>query len=346
ALGELGDPTIAPELLQLLKQHGKTDLTCYRIAVVLGKLGNRDVIPDLQYLLQDNQFHDYVRSGIVTALRIMADQHIVAYFMQVLKDEHIKEYVRCQVARAFNEISREYIPVTDLFHILECANINSAVRAELAATICTLGEQEAIPGLLQLLIDPQTDTPLRVSIVSILGCLTNPSVLSPLHELLKQPGLPIDLQGNILASLSMTGEDGILPDVLAFLEGQEFPLVCPRAQINLFTALGHVGRRNPLYEQDIIQQLLKRLRDKQVNVYVGRSITEALAMLNLQAYVPELLDLLVDHANINSYIRQGIAITLSQCRQDSSIQQRLLMLLQDSDIPDDIFEALRKSCRS
>src|SRR5262249_12654084 len=105
-------------------------------------------------------------------------------------------------------------------------------------------------------------------------------------------------------------------------------------------ALGYVGQRNSLREQEIIELLLCLVRQKDLNLYVGRTITEALNMLKMQKYVPALLELLSDYNTIDAYIRQGIAQIISHCELHDTERQTLLELLPVTDLPNDVFEVL------
>jgi len=105
-------------------------------------------------------------------------------------------------------------------------------------------------------------------------------------------------------------------------------------------ALGDLRKHNWLRSREIIELLLKLVRQKDLKPSVGRSITEALNMLKPQNYISDLLDLLEDRSAIDAYVRQGIAQIISQCELNDTEQQKLLQLLESTDIPDDVLNAL------
>ncbi len=63
ALGDLGERSVAPDLLRLLADQQGDQSVRRSIASALGELGERSVIPDLVRLLTDEQVDSYVRGG-------------------------------------------------------------------------------------------------------------------------------------------------------------------------------------------------------------------------------------------------------------------------------------------
>jgi hypothetical protein len=183
-----------------------------------------------------------------------------------------------------------------------------------------------------------------------LSYLPDTAILNPLYEQLKDPALAPDQRGNILSILGMVSVDDRAHEIMRFVKDPSFARVCSKVQINVMRTLGYLGKRNNLREQEIIELLLKLVRQKDLNLYVGRSITEALNMLKLQKYASEkylsdLLDLLDERSAIDAYIRQGVAQIISHCQLNEAQQQRLFQLLPVTDIPNDVFEALMKGLK-
>lgn len=362
ALGELGDPTIAPALAQMFLQPDDNYSIYYHLAITLGKLGNSAIIPALFDLLQqkDSHLNDYVQGGIVVALRMMANQQVINLFVRLLHKRELGISVRCQIAQAFRDIERTDMPIKDLLNILNDSSIDLEVREEIAATCCKLRaySDRVIPTLLTYLSckGPDRNThsvgALRslktlevpnsnIHIIDALNSwkyLQNATLLNPLYEQLKEPALEPDQRGNILVILASV--DDRAHGIVQFVKDPSFLHICSKVQVNVIRALGYLGQRNSLRQKEIIEILLKLIGQKDLNPYVGRNIAEALNMLKMQNYVSSLLDLLCNHDAIDAYVRQGIAKIISRCELNDTEWQRLLQILEVTDIRDDVFEAL------
>lgn len=344
ALGELGDPTLAPALVQMFLDPDNSPIY-YRLAITLGKLGNSAIIPELFDLLlrKDSYLDEYAQGGIIIALRMMVNQEVIKFFMRLLQRNDISIYVRCQIARAFTDIKRTDVPVKDLLNLLNNPTIDLEVRGELAAACCKLRaySDSVIPILLKHLSCKVPDRNVHiVDALSSFKYLPNVSILNSLYEQLKEPELAPDQRGNILAILAMIGVGDRAHETIEFARDQFFLQICPKVQVNVIRALGDLGKHNRLRRREIIELLLKLVRQKDLKPSVGRSITEALNMLKPQNYISDLLDLLEDRSAIDAYVRQGIAQIISQCELNDTEQQKLLQLLESTDIPDDVFNAL------
>jgi len=100
ALGEIGDATTAPYLIELLRQHEKWRQSLEgAIAEALGKLGE-DAIPDLIEAMSDNDV--YVRAGAAEALGTLGATTAVPFLIGALHDEDW--LVRSRAAEALGKI--------------------------------------------------------------------------------------------------------------------------------------------------------------------------------------------------------------------------------------------------
>ncbi len=69
ALGQVGERSIAPQLLQLLSDEQLDSRVRQRIAGALGRIGEPSIVPRLLQLLSDGQLDQSLRQYIAEALR-------------------------------------------------------------------------------------------------------------------------------------------------------------------------------------------------------------------------------------------------------------------------------------
>jgi HEAT repeat protein len=59
------------------------------IAKAIGSLGDRTVLPEMMQMLRNGQIDSYVRIGIIKAIGLLGDKTVLPEMMQMLRNEQI-----------------------------------------------------------------------------------------------------------------------------------------------------------------------------------------------------------------------------------------------------------------
>jgi hypothetical protein len=109
--------------------------------------------------------------------------------------------------------------------------------------------------------------------------------------------------------------------------------------LHVVQALGNLGEHRIIDKTEIASKLVEILSLENVDRFKGQNIVRILCALGENCVVKDLLTLL-DNGVIERDIRQSIADAISQLGQDEDDLCRLTVLLENTDIIDDIYRAL------
>jgi HEAT repeat protein len=225
ALGEIGDATTAPYLIELLHNEKLKWSLQGDIAKALGKLGE-DAIPDLIEAMSDGDAS--VREGAAKALGIIGATTAVPFLIDALRDENW--LVRGKAAEALGKIgdSRAVPALIEAVH-----NDDDEIFSLRDYGVVALGELKdsaAIPILLEALYD--TSINVRSGAAWALGEIGSdavPGLIKALHD--EPPGI----DNQIAEALFKIGEPAV-PELGAILQSGEG--VIKRKAINILRQIG------------------------------------------------------------------------------------------------------------
>jgi len=174
ALGELGDRSVVPELIEALKDE---DYVTRASAVhALWTLGDKAAVPALIKALRDEVFH--VRTGVAAALGELGDRTAVPALIEALKDKEFK--AGGWLASALGELG-DKSAVLALIEALK--DEDKLVRRAVAKALGKLQDASAVPALIEALKEEDSDV--REQAAGALGELRDERAVSPLIEALK-----------------------------------------------------------------------------------------------------------------------------------------------------------------
>lgn len=339
ALGTSGDPGIVSTLVQLLEKENENALVLQSLVLALGRLGDHRVVPILLRYLVNTQLDWHVRGSTAKALGMLDKPEVIPGMFALVADNSDNVYVRRRVVTALGEMKRDAIPVRCLLELLADKNLDTKVRCSIANVIATSCNHQAVPHLLQLLTDPDTPLDVNISIVTALGHLGHEEeseVTRVLRALSMQPQLDKNLYGSTLAALGMLGARKVVKDLLALMVD---PTLSQDVLLNVVQALGNLGDHRGIDKREIARKLVELLSHKDVDRYKGQNIVRILCALGERRVVPDLLTLL-EQGVIERDTRQSIADAIAQLAQEENDLHRLTVLLNNTDIVDDVYRAL------
>jgi HEAT repeat protein len=336
-LGNLDDPGFADALAQQLDSV-ENPLVQQSMTVALGMLDNPSVVPKLQKALANENLDWHVRGSCAKALGMLEITDSIPQMLELLTNNDDNSYVRKRVATVLGTFGADAIPVDRLLALLSDSGINASVRSSIAEALGTTGQNTIVSSLLTFLTDEQCDSSVRISITIALGKLgeRDQQVIDALNSLHTAGQVDINLLGSITAASGMLGERSTVQELLQLIERPE---VSQDILLHIIHALGSLGEHDNVDKQEIACKLVDILRSERIDRYRGQQIVRLLSALEEPAIVPDLITLLAQSA-IDRDIRQSIADALAQLAYDKQSLTELTVLLQTTDLPDDVFRAI------
>ncbi|WP_242046536.1 HEAT repeat domain-containing protein [Cylindrospermum sp. FACHB-282] len=203
ALGEIKSEQAIPGLIKLLEDQ---DSVVRRIAAsALGEIKSEQAISGLIKLLEDQD--SVVRRIAASALGEIKSEQAIPGLIKLLKDQDF--FVRRSATSALGKIKSEQA-IPGLIQISEDPGY-FAIRSSADALAETQPEQ--VPGLIELLKDPESD--IRLITASILEKIESEQAIPNLIELLEDPEFDIRL---IEYALEQVKPEQAIPGLIKLLE--------------------------------------------------------------------------------------------------------------------------------
>lgn len=127
-LGQLGERSIAPQLVQLLSDEQLNSRVRESIAYALGQLGERSIAPQLVQRLSDEQLDWQLRERIAGALGRLGEPSIAPQLLQLLSDEQLNSSVRQRIAEALKALATDEATIHALTALLPTSDIADSIH--------------------------------------------------------------------------------------------------------------------------------------------------------------------------------------------------------------------------
>jgi len=341
-----------------------------RIALALGKSAVRFVSDQLIELLERRLLDDDIRVSIAAALGASGEIALASKLVPLLMNNTIERgvKVRCSIADAIGTLGdtsvvlalRQLLPFQD--------ELGFAIYWRVIIALASLGQIENISMLFPILYDDKDYAVwTRREIVDALGSLRLLSLVPDLLPLLPKKEIDWQVRVSIAIAVGAAGDRTIIPKLLEYL-ADEWIDTNVRASIAAILAslcdVQHIPVLRRVYiDRDIypqvyrsiivtrcklgdtktISHLLKWLTDTTTELAERLTILDALAALQNNSVVPDLLELL-KNSQVPKEVRQSITSVLILLANEpaviENVRRRLEDLLPTSDIADDIHQAL------
>jgi HEAT repeat protein len=118
ALGDLGERTVASDLVRLLTDASLDKDVRVMIAEALGDLGERTVASDLVRLLTDASLDEDLRGGIAKALGNLGERTVASDLVRLLSDASLPKGLRGRIAFALKRLATDTASIHKLARLL------------------------------------------------------------------------------------------------------------------------------------------------------------------------------------------------------------------------------------
>jgi HEAT repeat protein len=342
-----------------------------RVAQVFSRSAVRFVAHQLIELLERRRLDDDIRVSIAATLGMSGEIILASKLVPLLTNTALERgvKVRCSIADAIGTLGdTSVIPSLRQLLLLDKNTLSFPIRWHIIVALGALGQTESFAELLPLLYDDKGYSLwMRREIMDAIGSLRLLSLVSDLLPLLITNEIDWQVRVSIAIALGAAGDRSIIPQLIEHVSNER---INANVRTSIATILGslcdsndkqtlrrmHVDRelyphvyrslfttRCRLGDTGTTTSLLRWLTDDKIELAERLNILDALAALQDNSIVPELLQLLED-TRTPEEVQQSIATILVQFANDattiSEIQQRLEALLSRSTIADDIHRTL------
>jgi HEAT repeat protein len=147
ALIELGEKSVAPELMNMLTNEKLSDTENIEVLELVGSSGDKSVAPLLLNMLLAETTSTIIKPAIAHALRNIKESSLVGDILEHLQDETIDWEIQWLLTESLEGLQE--IAIASLRSMLQNPNINinKRVRVGITATLGTWGDQESISHL-------------------------------------------------------------------------------------------------------------------------------------------------------------------------------------------------------
>jgi HEAT repeat protein/energy-coupling factor transporter ATP-binding protein EcfA2 len=216
ALGENGNDAWIPNLLEVLEHEDSRlpEIVSLDESVIyaLGKIGRDKAITALLSITEHQ--NPLVRRKVLEMFGILRCKTAVSTLQEALKDKNIT--IREIAATSLGQIGDE-LAVPDLLQALDNNSHSNHVREAIAEALGQIGSRDAVPNLLKMLMDE--DSTIRWKASDALGKIASEEVIVDLLELLKHPAF--QTQQIAARTLGLIGNKAAIPGLIESLEEQE-----------------------------------------------------------------------------------------------------------------------------
>ncbi len=323
ALLELGEKSIAPELMAMLADEKRFDEDKIPLLELVASSGDKSVTSKLLQMLVAETTSPSIKPAIAQALRDLKDSSLVSSMLKQLQDENIAWEIRWLLTESLEGLQESAIASLRLREILGKPNIDQRVRVGIAATLGTWGEQDSINHLREAI---------ESQVVPPNWCLGNSNWIGYVWR-------------RITHTLKSLGDNSVLPALVRTLEQTtanwtEGDLSSPwfiRDEINrLFTrttkynasvceAKGIIFAALE-YDPDVIaQKVLRILRQQELRSF-QEELLRTLPKLATKSLVPELLHLLAERGTYTAHYKTWVSVVkaIDELADDSKTVRALL----------------------
>jgi HEAT repeat protein len=211
ALGELGNDVWIPNLLRVLDHEDSRSHKIVRLdkSVIdaLGRIGSDKAIEALLSIAEHQNC--LVRKKVLDLFGILRCKRAVPTLHKALKDEDLA--IRSIAATSLGHIGDE-LAAPELLNAL-----GNGIDATIARALGQIGSRDAVPTLLQMLIDTDYSTCRDAS--EALGKIGGEKTIVELLKLLKHPSY--QTRRNAAKTLGLIGDKTAIPELIRMLEAQE-----------------------------------------------------------------------------------------------------------------------------
>jgi HEAT repeat protein len=302
AIGSYGNRSLAPDLLELLKQvtPQRDPFLLANIARTVGKLRARPIAKDLVHLLSNLQLDIELRSAIADTLGMLNEHSVVPDLLKLLQDHSLEINIKVSIANAIRELgTKEDIPA--LITLMNDQNLRDDqcgdVHRTVLVTLLRLARKDkgTSQELLEKLMPLKTSTHqgnLHGSIIIALSLLAEPKQHKQLPPLFKGRQ---ESQDSLLSFLESVHAYELVFDLVPLLTDAE---IDKNVRSSMASTIGALGRHctNQL-RQKIAQDLCQFLAGQQLPENVLLSIIGALKALKEKSIVKDLFSILNDTNN-------------------------------------------------
>jgi HEAT repeat protein len=304
-LGSLGDKSVVPELMEMLRDQKRDECVRSSIALSLGRLGDKSVAPVLLLMLLDKTTAPRMKLAIAQALKDLGDKSKASELLKQLQDETIDWQIRWLLTECLESIPKTIAPLKEM---LENPNINQGVRVGIAATLGTWRVGDNIPKLLCEAIESQVVPPN--------WCLGNHVEIGYVWQ-------------RITRTLKSLGDDSVVPALVKAF-GQCVSQHDKLASSSKWSdeVKGIIAAACEYQPEAIARQILAMLHEPEWQSSQDH-LLESLPQLTIKSLVPELLNLLAERRmyNVSDKIWMGIIQAIAQVADGRETVKALLQMM-------------------
>jgi HEAT repeat protein len=269
-LGELGDESVIPELLEMLTDQKRNEWARKEIALTVARLGEQSGSSELlQMLLLDKTPNSLIEISITQALRELRDKSSANSVLELINNETINWKIRWLLTESLEGLQESVIE--PLREMLQNPRVDPCVKVGIAATIGNWGFRESIPYLL-----------------NAIECRVIPPNLY-----LGNTGYIGYLWKRIIRTLKNLGDDSIISVLVkAFTQhvsGLEQRVQTRKWLNELKGIITAASEYKPEAAEPIARELIKMLCQSE---WQAIQLTTSLSQLTTKSLIPELLVLL------------------------------------------------------
>jgi hypothetical protein len=299
-----------------------------RIVFILTEIGRTDVNARLQDLLSNQQVPPFVRWCIADLLN--------AQIPELASPSELQKHLYGSTYTFFDERIKGFSP----FILLDIQQTDSTLLNRLEKALRLRDEQSLAVDLQSLFSNWRIDKYVRKHIAERLGLLGEQFLTRPLLQSLSDEQIHPQVRASIAFALGQIGDRSVSPTLLQLLLNEHIDL---GLRTSIVFALGRLGERS------VVNDLLQLLFNTKVNLDIRLDIAYVLGDLGERSVVPKLLELLsapqVSKPQFDRTMRERIIKSLGQLANDESTVRKLIPLLQNSDLTDEVYYALWKISR-
>jgi HEAT repeat protein len=323
AFGYASGQTLAPFLMELLRQPQTGRSIRIVIAHALGVLGESSVVHDLLILLRDSREDIYVRQSIASTLGLLGE--CLPELLQICQNKDEQALVLQRVVQACEKL-RDPRATDVLCQLLRNSSLDWYVRGSSARALGKLAAKGAISTMLVLLQDRDENVYVRRCVAFAFGSFARADVpISHLLAILYNQDVDVSVRASLAQSFALMGDSSLVPYLLKLFALPSCPV---RVRIQLALALGMLESPN---KREVLHTLrtVAEQPDSGRDLYVSVIIAQGLAG---ESYVvDELLSLFIDEHLSQDMLSHVTRVLISVSNHETidrhNIARKLVQLL-------------------
>ena len=288
-LVEIGSEAITDELLALLADEGIDPEKRQSIALAFGEFGTQNIAQRLLKLLEMNEKDDWIQIQIVTALCKLDDKCVGRELMKMLEYKQ-SMWVKIEIARTAGKLGEK--SGLFLLEMLMNKNTDSTIKLNITQALRDVKDPSLTSELLKLLQNEAVEWQIRWLLTEVLEGLQE-NAEAPLREMLENSNIDLRVRVGIAATLGSWGVKESIPYLSEAIKKQvcvsEFCKCISYGRDRAFTGL---FEQCPCEFEMYLNQVVPpdwMLEGHGQSGYIWQRITQTLSNLGDDSVVPALV---------------------------------------------------------